>query len=70
MKCKSTDDSLFGKGKRLGENMYKKSHIRHFFTKKYMTENLKKFRIIKVRKTSSVYHEYKSAFIEAAAEKI
>lgn len=69
VKCKSTDDALFGKGKKVGENMYKKGHVRHFFTKEYMTEKLKKFKIIKVRKTSSVYHKYKSAFIEAVATK-
>lgn len=33
IKCKSTDDALFGKGKKIGENMYKKGHIRRFFTK-------------------------------------
>ncbi|MDI6883208.1 MAG: class I SAM-dependent methyltransferase [Patescibacteria group bacterium] len=69
VKCKSTDDTLFGKGKKVGENMYKKGHIRHFFTKEYMTEKLKRFKIIKVKKTLSVYHEYKSAFIEAVATK-
>lgn len=69
VKCKSTDDSLFGQGKNIGENMWKKGHIRHFFTKEYMAESLKKFKVIKVRKTSSVYHGYKSAFIEAVATK-
>lgn len=69
IKCKSVDDALFGKGEKVGENMYKKGHTRHFFTKDYMTEKLKSFKIIKVRKTSSVYHEYKSAFIEAIASK-
>jgi len=69
VKCKSTDDVLFGKGKKVGENMYRKGHVRHFFTKEYMTEKLKKFKIIRVRKTSSVYHEYKSAFVEAVATK-
>lgn len=69
VKCKSVDDALFGKGEKVGENMYKKGHIRHFFTKDYMTEKLKSFKIIKVRKTSSIYHEYKSAFIEAVATK-
>ncbi|GIW63517.1 MAG: hypothetical protein KatS3mg091_319 [Patescibacteria group bacterium] len=41
VKCKSTDDALFGKGKKVGENMYKKGHVQHFFTKEYMTEKLK-----------------------------
>ena len=69
VKCKSIDDKLFGKGKKIGENIYEKGHIRHFFSKEYMKEKLKKFKIIKIQKTSSVYHNYKSAFIEAAATK-
>lgn len=69
LKCKSTDDPLFGQGEKVGENMYKKGHVRHFFTKEYMTEKLKSFKTIKVRKTSSVYHQYKSSFIEAVATK-
>ena len=69
VKCKSVDDALFGQGEKVDENMWKKGHIRHFFTKEYMTKNLKKFKIIKVKKTSSIYHEYKSAFIEAVATK-
>jgi ubiquinone/menaquinone biosynthesis C-methylase UbiE len=69
IKCKSIDDTLFGKGKKIAENMYKKGHTRHFFSKEYMAEKLKKFKIIRIRKTSSVYHRYKSAFIEAIATK-
>lgn len=69
VKCKSTDDALFGKGKKIRKNMYKKDRIRHFFTKEYMTEKLKRFKIIKARKTSSVYHKCKSVFIEAIAAK-
>jgi len=69
IKCKSVDDVLCGQGEKVGENMWKKRYTRHFVTKEYMTENLKKFKIIKVKKTSSIYHEYKSAFIEAVATK-
>ena len=67
IKCKSVDDDLFGQGQKVAENMYKKGHIRHFFSKEYMMEKLKNFKIIKISKTSSVYHNYKSAFIEATA---
>ena len=70
IKCKSVDDALFGEGEKVGENMYRKGHVRHFFTKEYMTEKLKGFKIIRLRKTSSVYHEYKSSFIEAVATKL
>ncbi|MEA2098227.1 MAG: class I SAM-dependent methyltransferase [Patescibacteria group bacterium] len=70
IKCKSTDDDLFGKGKKIAPNMYyRNNHIRHFFTKEYMRDKLSKFEIIKIRKTSSVYHTYKSSFIEAVATK-
>jgi ubiquinone/menaquinone biosynthesis C-methylase UbiE len=69
IKCKSTDDALFGQGKKVGENMFKKGHTRHFFDKQYMKEKLNKFTILKIKKTSSVYHKYKSAFIEAVATK-
>lgn len=69
VKCKSVDDALFGKGQKIGENMYKKGHTRHFFSKEYMAEKLKSFKVIKISKTSSVYHNYKSAFIEATATK-
>lgn len=69
IKCKSTEDALFGKGEKVGENMFIEKHLRHFFDKNYMIEKLKKFKIIRVRKTSSTYHTYKSSFIEAIASK-
>ena len=31
VKCKSIEDPLFGKGKKLGENMYVEGHFKHFF---------------------------------------
>ncbi|NQV13437.1 MAG: class I SAM-dependent methyltransferase [Parcubacteria group bacterium] len=69
IKCKSTDDSLYGQGKKVGSDMYDKGHVRHFFSKEYMAAKLKQFKIIKIRKTSSTYHLYKSSFIEAVAIK-
>ena len=69
IKCKSVEDYLFGKGEKVGENMYIKKHIRHFFDKSYMTDKLSMFKIIRVRKSSSKYYEYKSSFIEAIATK-
>jgi ubiquinone/menaquinone biosynthesis C-methylase UbiE len=70
VKCKSTDDMLYGRGRKLEEKMYKfRDHVRHFFDKEYMTALLAKFQIIKVRRNSSVYHSYKSSFIEAIAKK-
>ena len=69
VKCKATDDPLFGKGEKVGENMYRSGHTRHFFTTEYMRENLKDFEIIRVRKTRSSYDGFPSAFIEAIASK-
>lgn len=69
VKCKSTDDALFGKGKKVGENMYTKGHMRHFFSKEYMKKKCARFTILNIRKTVSVYHQYKSSFIEAIATK-
>ena len=61
---KSIHDSLYGKGRKVEDNVFVKNHIRHFFSKEYMKEKLEKFNIIKVRKNSSKYHGSKSAFIE------
>lgn len=70
VKCKSIDDMLYGQGRKIEKNMYEReNHVRHFFDKDYMTALLAKFQIIKVRKSSSVYHSYKSSFIEAIAKK-
>ncbi|MFA6537706.1 MAG: class I SAM-dependent methyltransferase [Patescibacteria group bacterium] len=70
IKCKSKDDALYGIGEKIESDMfYKDNHVRHFFTKEYMKEKLAKFDLIKIRKTSSVYRYYKSAYIEAIATK-
>ena len=68
-KCKSVDDPLCGKGEKQGSDMYYLSHVRHFFSKTYMAEMLTPFKILTIRKTSSVYHQNKTAFIEAIATK-
>lgn len=70
IKCKSTGDDLYGKGKKISPDMYSlNNHVRHFFSKDYMESKLNKYHIIKIRKTSSVYHSYKSSFIEVVASK-
>ena len=69
VKCKSTDDALFGKGRKVAENVYCKGHTRHFFSKEYMKGLLQGFKILSIRKTSSVYHAYRSSYIEAIARK-
>lgn len=70
LKCKSKKDYLYGKGKKIGDDMFDlEGHIRHFFDKDYMREKLKRFKVLKIRRTSSVYRQYKSSFIEAIAMK-
>jgi len=70
IKCKAIDDPLYGQGEKVEENMYiRDGHVRHFFSEQYMKEKLHKFDIVKIRKTSSTHHGYKSSFIEAVATK-
>ncbi len=69
VKCKSIDDPLFGKGKRVGQDTYLLQHVRHFFRKEYMQELLEGWVIKHVRRTRSSYASMPSAFIEAIARK-
>lgn len=69
IKCKSTSDKFFGKGKKIEKNYYDFGHKRHFFTKECMKEKLKKFKIIKIIKTNCLLPD-KASFIEAFAKKL
>lgn len=69
IKCKSTDDQLYGQGEKMGEDMFWKDHLRHFFSKEYMVKILHQFEVIKIRKNTSIYQGKKSSFIEAIASK-
>lgn len=69
VKCKSIEDPLFGKGKKVGEDMYLFKHVRHFFSKNAMERYLKDFQILRLRKSSSFYDDMVSRFIEATAKK-
>ncbi|HLD07797.1 MAG TPA: class I SAM-dependent methyltransferase [Candidatus Peribacterales bacterium] len=74
VKCKSTRDPLFGKGEKVGENMYRygKSNTvmtRHFFTQDFMSELLEEFSEKKVSSSTAVYDGKESAFIDAVARK-
>ncbi len=69
VKCKSTEDPLYGKGKKIGPDMYRKGHTRHFFSKEYMNELLVSFASARIRKTSGTYSGSRSSFIEAVAVK-
>lgn len=49
IKCKSTDDFLFDKGKKIELNMYlRKGHIRHFFDKEYMQKNYQSSKLLRL----------------------
>jgi len=71
VKCKSTEDWKCGQGRKIGKDYFVQKHnvTRHYFNRKYMLDKLKKFKIVKIRKTSSIYHQTKSSFIEAVASK-
>jgi len=69
IKCKSVEGALYGQGENVGEDIYRKGHLRHFFSEEYMKEKLRNFKILSVRKTSSMYHQYESNFIEAVGTK-
>jgi SAM-dependent methyltransferase len=69
VKCKSVDDRLYGEGEKVGPDMFFNRHLRHFFSREYMTALLAPFTILSQRRTSSVYGRYPSSFIEAVAAK-
>ncbi len=71
VKCKSVEDPLYGKGEKLGEDMYLSGHQRHFFSEEYMRSILEgSFEILDLRSTSSEYHGKESAFVEAVGQKV
>lgn len=51
VKVKSTEDPLYGKGKKFAKDTYKLGHIRHFFSKKYLLNKAKKFKILSIKQT-------------------
>ena len=69
IKCKSVDDQLYGQGEKVGEDIFWKVHLRHFFSKEYMVKKLYQFKDIRVRKNTSIYQGKKSIFIDAVATK-
>ena len=69
VRCKSTKDSLYGIGERIGEDTFANPHVRHFFTERYMRSLLGAFDILKIGESSATYENKKSAFIEAIAIK-
>jgi len=70
VKCKSVKDKLYGKGRKVEEDVYVKSHLRHFFSKEYMLFQLGKFKVVRVRYSSSKYHSCVSGFVEGVGVKV
>lgn len=75
LKVKSTKDPLYGKGKKIGKDMYELGHIRHFFSKEYLLDKTKKFRILYLQhKREKAYTKRgfskESAFWEFIGKKI
>lgn len=69
IRCKSIHDPLYGRGEMVGEDMFLKKHVRHFFSKKYMYEKLRNFEILSLEETQSTYDGKRSCFVEAVARK-
>lgn len=69
--CKAIDDSLFGKGDLIEENMYVlDGHVRHFFSEEYAIECLNNaFDIIKIESGSDVFYDFESSFIKVICKK-
>lgn len=69
IKCKSTKDSLYGKGKKKEDNMFFYQHRRHFFTRVYMNKALKMFQVLKTTESETSEYGFPSSFIEVTAQK-
>lgn len=70
VKCKSTDDPLYGQGTALGEHTFAcNGHRRHFFSRDYMAVVLAPFTLLTLRRTAASRDGQRSAFIEATARR-
>jgi SAM-dependent methyltransferase len=70
--CKSTNDSLYGKGKAVEKDMFEyNGHIRHFFSEEYAKECLgNKFSIEKIESGTDNFYERESGFVKVIARAI
>lgn len=51
VRVKSTEDPLYGKGKKIDYDMFEFGHIRHFFSKEYLIRKSKGFKILSIKQT-------------------
>lgn len=77
VRVKSTDDPLYGKGQKVDDNIFElDGHLRHFFSKKYLIDRLKGFKILFIKQIEdeSDYAKKsiskKSIFWELIAERV
>jgi len=49
VKVKSIDDPLYGKGKKVDEDMFELGHTRHFFSKEYLINKARRFKILSLK---------------------
>ena len=73
VKCKSNKDRLCNdsQGKKIGDNIYFRGHVRHFFSLDYLKTKLDKFSIIEIGEEENVkYNGFESSFVYAIAQKL
>ena len=68
VRCKSTEDPLYGKGEQVGKDMYRFGYVRHFFSPEYMRDVLSAFPVVRITETREDYFG-DCAFVDAAAMK-
>jgi ubiquinone/menaquinone biosynthesis C-methylase UbiE len=70
--CKSIEDSLYGKGRKIEKDMYDlDKHIRHFFSINYTKECLgDNYHLRQINSGHENFYGQKSGFIKVIAEKI
>ena len=69
VRCKSTKDRFYGEGEKVGEHMFRKTHVRHFFTPEYMRGKLDGFSVLELGESSAAYDGNESHFVDAIAQK-
>lgn len=69
VRCKSTEDPLYGKGEQVGKDMYCFGYVRHFFSPEYMRDVLSAFPDVHITETREDYFG-DCAFVDAVAMKI
>lgn len=68
--CKSTDDTIYGKGTEIEKDMYElDGHVRHFFSEEYANKLLTEsgFELISILKGQERLYDRVSAYIQVRA---